>query len=269
MTLCERAFTAGCIRPLHSGRLQESSRILWHAADVPDPAAQRILIVDDEPFIADALKISLTHAGYEARVAHSGGAALSELESWQPDLLILDVMLPDMSGYDVCRELIVRGHDAGVIFLSARDEVSDRVRGFGVGADDYVTKPFSLEEIIARVRAVLLRRFRGRSAERSDADVLRYEDLTIDDGRHVVQRGGVVLDLSPTEYSLLRFLLHNAERVMSKDQILDNVWHYDFRGDTGIVETFISLLRKKVHAAGPPLIHTVRGFGYVLRDGSQ
>lgn len=231
--------------------------------------AQRILIVDDEPYIADALRISLSHVGYDARVAHSGGAALGEIEAWTPDLLILDVMLPDMSGYDVCRELIVRGHDSGVIFLSARGEVSDRVRGFGVGADDYVTKPFSLEEIIARVRAVLLRRQRGRSADQAETEVLRYSDITLDDARHVVQRGVSELDLSPTEYSLLRFLLSNAERVMSKEQILDNVWHYDFRGDTGIVETFISLLRKKVHAAGPPLIHTVRGFGYVLREGAS
>jgi two-component system OmpR family response regulator len=150
-----------------------------------------------------------------------------------------------------------------VIFLSARDEVSDRVRGFSVGADDYVTKPFSLEEVVARVRAVLLRRNRGRDA--AGSGVLRYADLSLDDERHQVRRGDVPVELSPTEYSLLRFLLQNPERVMSKEQILDHVWRYDFGGDTGVVETFVSLLRRKLNAAGPPLVHTVRGFGYVLR----
>ena len=155
------------------------------------------------------------------------------------------------------------GDDVAVIFLSARDEVSDRVRGFSVGADDYVTKPFSLEEVVARVRAVLLRRNRGRDA--AGSAVLRYADLSLDDERHQVRRGDVPVELSPTEYSLLRFLLQNPERVMSKEQILDHVWRYDFGGDTGVVETFVSLLRRKLNAAGPPLVHTVRGFGYVLR----
>jgi two-component system OmpR family response regulator len=177
--------------------------------------------------------------------------------------VLLDVMLPDMTGYDVCRELVMAGDDVAVIFLSARDEVSDRVRGFSVGADDYVTKPFSLEEVVARVRAVLLRSNRGRAA--SDSSVLRYADLSLDDERHQVRRGDVPVELSPTEYSLLRFLLQNPERVMSKEQILDHVWRYDFGGDTGVVETFVSLLRRKLNAAGPPLVHTVRGFGYVLR----
>ncbi len=225
---------------------------------------RRVLVVEDEPFIGDALVAGLRHAGFDARSVTTGGSALDEARTWSPDLLLLDVMLPDMSGFDVSRTLVTEGSNAGVIFLTARDEVSDRMRGFGVGADDYVTKPFSLEEVIARVRAVLRRRSLG-SRDPAEDNVLRYADLEMDDDRHLVRRGEVELDLSPTEYSLLRFLLENAERVMSKAQILDHVWHYDFRGDAGVVETFISSLRKKLDAVGPPLIQTVRGFGYVLR----
>jgi two-component system OmpR family response regulator len=228
-----------------------------------EESRQRVLVVDDEVYIADALSTSLRHVGFEAKAVFDGRSALETVREWAPDLVLLDVMLPDMTGYDVCRELVMAGDDVAVIFLSARDEVSDRVRGFSVGADDYVTKPFSLEEVVARVRAVLLRRNRGRDA--SDSAVLRYADLSLDDERHQVRRGEVPVELSPTEYSLLRFLLQNPERVMSKEQILDHVWRYDFGGDTGVVETFVSLLRRKLNAAGPPLVHTVRGFGYVLR----
>jgi two-component system OmpR family response regulator len=228
-----------------------------------DGARQRVLVVDDEIYIADALSTSLRHVGFEARAVFDGRSALEAVREWSPDLLLLDVMLPDMTGYDVCRELVMAGDDVAVIFLSARDEVSDRVRGFSVGADDYVTKPFSLEEVVARVRAVLLRRNRGRDSATSA--VLRYADLSLDDERHQVRRDEIPIELSPTEYSLLRFLLQNPERVMSKEQILDHVWRYDFGGDTGVVETFVSLLRRKLNAAGPPLVHTVRGFGYVLR----
>ena len=226
---------------------------------------QRLLVVDDEVHIAEALTASLRHAGFEVRPAFDGSSALSAAQDWSPDLLLLDVMLPDMTGYDVCRELIMAGSDAAVIFLSARDQVSDRIRGFGVGADDYVTKPFSLEEVIARVRAVLLRRSRGRVAE-PEGSVFVFQDLRLDDDRHMVSRGGSVIDLSPTEYSLLRFLMQNPERVLSKAQIVDHVWRYDFQGDGNIVESFVSLLRKKLNATGPPLIQTVRGFGYVLRS---
>jgi two-component system OmpR family response regulator len=226
---------------------------------------QRLLVVDDEVHIAEALTASLRHAGFEVRPAFDGSSALSAAQEWVPDLLLLDVMLPDMTGYDVCRELIMAGSDAAVIFLSAKDQVSDRIRGFGVGADDYVTKPFSLEEVIARVRAVLLRRSRGFVAE-PEGSVFVFEDLRLDDDRHLVSRGGSVIDLSPTEYSLLRFLMQNPERVLSKAQIVDHVWRYDFQGDGNIVESFVSLLRKKLNATGPPLIQTVRGFGYVLRS---
>jgi two-component system OmpR family response regulator len=229
-----------------------------------ESARQRVLVVDDEVFIAEALVTSLRHVGFDVRAAFDGAGALASVQGWSPDVLLLDVMLPDMSGYDVCRELVMGGHDVGVIFLSARDEVSDRVRGFSVGADDYVTKPFSLEEVVARVRALLVRRMRGRSLGAADVR-LRYADLTLDDERHLVTRGDRVIELSPTEYSLLRFLLQNPERVISKAQILDHVWRYDFGGDASVVETFVSLLRKKLSVAGPPLVQTVRGFGYVLR----
>jgi two-component system, OmpR family, response regulator len=229
-----------------------------------EPARHRVLVVDDEPHIADALTVALRHVGYDARAVYDGTSALASAETWSPDLLLLDVMLPDMSGYDVCRQLVLTGGGAGVVFLSARDEVSDRIRGFGVGADDYVAKPFSLEEVLARVRAVLLRRERGRVPEAEDS-VLRYEDLELDDDKHLVTRAGVPIELSPTEYTLLRFLLQNAERVMSKEQILGHVWHYEFRGNGNVVETFVSTLRKKLALAGPNLIQTVRGFGYVLR----
>ncbi|MCA0329168.1 MAG: response regulator transcription factor [Actinobacteria bacterium] len=240
----------------------------YAGARVDDGVRQRVLVVDDEIHIAEALTTSLRHVGYDARAAHDGRAALEGAREWSPDLLLLDVMLPDMTGYDVCRELVMSGHDAGVIFLSARDEVGDRIRGFGVGADDYVTKPFSLEEVVARVRAVLLRRERGRTAEPQGA-VLRYQDLELDDEKHLVTRAGSPVDLSPTEYTLLRFLLANPERVMSKEQILDHVWHYDFNGSGNVVETFVSTLRKKLDTTGPRLIQTVRGFGYVLRADSR
>jgi two-component system, OmpR family, response regulator len=231
---------------------------------VDEPARHRVLVVDDEPHIADALTVALRHVGYDARAVYDGTSALESAQAWSPDLLLLDVMLPDMSGYDVCRQLVLTGGGAGVVFLSARDEVSDRIRGFGVGADDYVAKPFSLEEVLARVRAVLLRRERGR-APRAEESVLRYQDLELDDDKHLVTRAGVPIELSPTEYTLLRFLLQNAERVMSKEQILGHVWHYEFRGNGNVVETFVSTLRKKLAMAGPNLIQTVRGFGYVLR----
>ena len=225
---------------------------------------RRVLVVDDEVYIADALAMTLRHVGFDTRTAFDGRTALDTASQWSPDLLLLDVMLPDMSGYDVCRDAIEAGTDAAVIFLSARDEVGDRIRGFGVGADDYVTKPFSLEEVVARVRAVLLR---SHGTDGPPAgNVLTFGDLVLDDDSHLVTRGDTPVDLSPTEYALLRYLLQNPGRVLSKAQILDHVWKYDFAGDGGVVESFVSLLRKKLNAAGPPLVQTVRGFGYVLRQ---
>ena len=228
------------------------------------PGSPRVLVVEDEPYIGDVLVAGLTRAGLDTRSTGTGKDALAEVASWQPDLLLLDVMLPDMTGYDVCRTLVGGGHDAGVIFLTARDDVADRIRGFGVGADDYVAKPFSLEEVVARVRAVLSRRTQGSGSSAAPVR-LQYGDVVLDDDRHRVTRGDMDIHLSPTEYSLLRFLLSNAERVVSKAQILDHVWSYDFRGDASVVETFISSLRRKLNAAGPPIIKTVRGFGYALQ----
>ena len=190
--------------------------------------------------------------------------AVAIANDWAPDLLLLDVMLTDMPGYDVCRAVLDSGRFPGVIFLSARDAVEDRMLGFGAGADDYVTKPFSLEEVLARVRALLVRRRRAKGTA-VDLSVLRYADVSLDDVRHLVFRADRELDLSPTEYALLRYFMHNAEQVVSRDQILNHVWRYDYSGDASVVETFVSQLRKKLHGAGDPLIHTVRGFGYVLR----
>lgn len=229
-----------------------------------DVARRRVLIVDDEVFIAEALALALRHVGYDTRCVFTGTDALEQAKGWSPDLMLLDVMLPDMEGYDVCRELIGSGRQTAVIFLTARDDVPDRVRGFSVGADDYVPKPFSLEEVAARVRAVLQRGPRGAPVPEMDAS-LRYADLVLDDDAHTVARAGVEIDLSPTEYLLLRYLLQNAERVLSRSQILDQVWRYDFGGNAGVVETYVSLLRKKLDVHGPRLIQTVRGFGYVLR----
>lgn len=229
----------------------------------------RVLVVDDEQFIADALVQSLRFSGFDARSAGTAADAFREAAEWVPDLLLLDVMLPDMSGYDVCRRLTADRPDTGVIFLSGRDAVTDRLEGFTAGADDYVTKPFSLEEVVARVRAVLARRTPARnSGATAESSLLTFGDLEMDDQRHQVRRAGIDIELSPTEYSLLRYLLLNPERVLSKEQILDHVWKYDFRGDAGVVETFVSQLRKKLNAHGPGLIKTVRGFGYTLREGS-
>lgn len=229
------------------------------------PERRRVLVVDDEVFIAEALALALRHSGYETRCAFTGADALEQARGWAPDLMLLDVMLPDIEGYEVCRQLVGSGRQTAVIFLTARDDVPDRVRGFSVGGDDYVPKPFSLEEVVARVRAVLMRGPRGAAVPELDA-ALRYADLVLDDDAHTVTRAGVEIELSPTEYVLLRYLLQNPERVLSRGQILDHVWRYDFGGNAGVVETYVSLLRKKLDAHGPRLIQTVRGFGYVLRE---
>jgi two-component system, OmpR family, response regulator len=220
-----------------------------------------VLVVDDEEYIRDLVTSSLRLAGFAARAVADGPQALAALDRDRPDLVILDVRLPGMDGFDVCRRLRAEGNEVPVIFLTARDTPEDRLSGFTKGGDDYVTKPFSLEELIARVRAVLRR---SRSADRRGSR-LSYADLVLDEETMRVSRAGERIRLSPTEFKLLRYLLLNAERVLSKDQILDHVWQYDFDGKSGVVENYISYLRKKVDIAEPPLIHTVRGFGYVLR----
>ena len=221
----------------------------------------RVLVVDDEPGITDLVATVLRYEGFQVDVAANGWDATRAASSQTPDLVILDIMLPDHDGFEVHRRLRDRGVEAPVIFLTARDATEDKVRGLTVGGDDYVTKPFSLEELVARIRAVL-RRSRSRIHVPSR---LTFHDLEMDEDSHEVRRGGSVLELRPTEYNLLRYLMLNPRRVLSKQQILDHVWHYDFGGESNVVETYISYLRKKVDAEEPHLIHTIRGVGYVLR----
>jgi two-component system OmpR family response regulator len=223
--------------------------------------APRIPVVDDEPNITELVATVLRYEGFAVEVAANGWDALRKSTEFRPDLVVLDVMLPDHDGFEVHRRLRDRGIDGPVVFLTARDTTEDKVRGLTIGGDDYVTKPFSLEELIARIRAVL----RRTGATRSESARLRFADLEMDEDSHQVWRGGAPVELRPTEYNLLRFLLSNPNRVVSKQQILDHVWNYDFGGESNVVETYISYLRKKIDAAGPPLIHTVRGVGYVLR----
>jgi two-component system OmpR family response regulator len=222
----------------------------------------KILVVDDEEYIRDLVSSALRIAGYQSLTASDGSGALAATSSNDPDLLVLDVGLPGIDGFEVCRRLRADGDDTPVIFLTARDTEEDRVSGFTKGGDDYLTKPFSLEELVARVRAVL-RRTQGSSPA---ANRLRYADLEIDEDTMRVSRAGRAVQLSPTELKLLRFLLINRERVVSKAQILDHVWQYDFGGSGSVVENYISYLRKKVDDVEPHLIQTVRGFGYVLRQ---
>jgi two-component system, OmpR family, response regulator len=226
-------------------------------------APQRILVVDDEPNILDLVATVLRYEGFDVRVAVNGQQALTAAGGFEPDLVILDVMLPDLDGFEVHRRLSTGGSSTPVLFLTARDATEDKVRGLTMGADDYVTKPFSLEELVARVRAIL-RRTKGRPDGEAGARLV-FADLEMDEDAHEVRRAGRSVELTATEFNVLRFLMLNPRRVLSKSQILDHVWHYDFRGDGNVVETYISYLRRKVDVTEPRLIHTVRGVGYVLR----
>jgi len=228
---------------------------------------QRILVVDDEPSISELISTSLRFVGFDVRTAATGSQALSVAEEFKPHAIILDVMLPDQDGFEVCRQIRNEGVNVGVLFLTAKDGMEDKVAGLTIGGDDYMTKPFSLEELVARLRA-LLRRI-GVVEMDHDDEKIRFADLELDEATHEVRRAGNLLDLSPTEFLLTRYLLINSDRVVSKAQILDHVWEYDFRGDAGIVETYISYLRKKIDIYEPPLIHTVRGVGYRLRVPSE
>lgn len=219
----------------------------------------RILVVDDEVYITDLVGTALRYEGFEVAVAANGREALARSAERRPDLAVLDVLLPDMTGLELCRRLRERG-DVPVVFLTARDATEDKIAGLTVGGDDYVTKPFSLEELIARIRAVLRRTRPGNPPAR-----LRFADLEMDEDLHEATRAGEPLDLTPTEYKLLRYLLLNAGRVVSKAQILDHVWNYDFGGNHNVVETYMSYLRRKVDRFDPPLLRTVRGVGYTLR----
>ncbi len=222
----------------------------------------RLLVVDDEPNIVELLSTSLRFAGFEVATAMTGDDAVRAVERHRPDLVLLDVMLPDVDGFVVLRRLRARQDHLPVLFLTARDANDDKVTGLTLGGDDYVTKPFSLEEVVARIRAVLRRTQSGAE----DRPVrLSVADLDLDEDSHQVWRGGDEVQLSPTEFNLLRYLMINTGRVLSKAQILDHVWSYDFDGDANIVESYISYLRRKLDAGREPLIHTVRGVGYVLR----
>ncbi len=225
----------------------------------------RLLVVDDEPNIRELLATSLRFAGFEVHAAADGHSALKLAKDVEPDLVVLDVMLPDLDGFAVTRRLRERGQFVPVLFLTARDDTADKVQGLTVGGDDYVTKPFSLEEVVARIRAVLRRTHHVED----DSSVLRYADLELDDDSHEVRRAGRPVELSPTEFKLLRYLMLNSGRVLSKAQILDHVWQYDWGGDANIVESYVSYLRRKVDVVEPRLIHTVRGVGYVLRVPPQ
>ena len=230
-------------------------------ANAPGSVGVRVLVVDDEASIADLVATALRYEGFDTLTAGDGHAALAAVESFRPDLVVLDIMLPDLDGFEVHRRLADRGVHVPVLFLTARDATEDKVRGLTIGADDYVTKPFSLEELVARIRAVL-RRAQGATPA---SERLVFEDLEMDEEAHEIYRAGHAVDLTPTEFALLRYFLLNPRRVLSKEQILDHVWHYDFGGDASIVETYMSYLRKKIETGQTRLLHTVRGVGYVLR----
>jgi two-component system OmpR family response regulator len=227
---------------------------------------QEVLVVDDEPSIVDAVATALRYEGFNVREAATGRAALAAAQEDPPDLVVLDVMLPDLDGLEVTRRLRADGIRVPVLFLTARDSVDDKVAGLTVGGDDYVTKPFSLAEIVARARAIL-RRTQGALAEADGR--LRFADLEMDEDTHEVWRAAKPVKLTATEFNLLRFFLLNPRRVLSKAQIVDHVWHYDFGGDPNVVETYVSYLRKKLDKLGPPLLHTIRLVGYALREPEQ
>jgi two-component system OmpR family response regulator len=225
---------------------------------------QRILVVDDEPSIVDAVATALRYEGYDVLEAFTGREALELATSSEPDLIVLDRMLPDIEGIEVGRRLRARGFKTAVLFLTAKDATEDKVEALRAGGDDYVTKPFSLAEIVARIQSIL-----RRTAGELPGDVLRFADLMLDETRHEVHRGETPITLTATEFSLLRYFMLNPRRVLSKSQILQNVWHYDFGGNANVVETYVSYLRRKLHAAGPPLIRTIRQAGYMLEAGPE
>jgi two-component system OmpR family response regulator len=228
----------------------------------PDGGALRVLVVDDEQTLAELLTMALRYEGWDVRSAGNGLSAVRAVREFRPDVVVLDVMLPDIDGLEVLRRLRADASDVPVLFLTAKDAVEDRIAGLTAGGDDYVTKPFSLEEVVARLRGLLRRA--GATPVRTTA-LLAVGDLTLDEDSHEVRRGDRLVDLTATEFELLRFLMRNPRRVLSKAQILDRVWNYDFGGQSNVVELYISYLRKKIDAGETPMIHTVRGAGYVLK----
>jgi two-component system OmpR family response regulator len=231
----------------------------------PDGTPLRVLVVDDEVNIAELVSMALRYEGFEVSVAHDGARAVTTAKSFSPDAVVLDMMLPDVDGLEVLRRMRSSDPEVPVVFLTARDALEDRIAGLTAGGDDYVTKPFSLEELVARLRS-LMRRTGARRAE--STAVLTVGDLELDEDSHEVRRAGEEIALTATEFELLRFLMRNPRRVLSKAQILDRVWNYDFGGQANVVELYISYLRKKVDAGHAPMIHTMRGAGYVLKPVS-
>jgi two-component system OmpR family response regulator len=226
------------------------------------PEQHRILVVDDEPNIVDVVTMALRFQGFTIETAGTGAEALSKVASFRPHLIVLDVMLPDMEGFDVAQRLGAQRARVPIIFLTARDATDDKIRGLTLGGDDYVTKPFSLEELVARIRSIL----RRSGLAEPESSRLTFEDLELDEDAHEVMRAGNNVELTATEYRLLRYLMLNPRRVLTRSQLLEHVWEYDFGGDARVLETYVSYLRKKLDVHGPPLIHTVRGVGYALRQ---
>ncbi len=221
----------------------------------------RVLVVDDEEAITDLVTMALRYEGFDVHAVHSGQAALTQVALSQPDLLVLDVMLPDIDGFAVCERLRRSGQGVPTLFLTARDATEDKVHGLTLGGDDYVTKPFVISELIARARAIL----RRAGVTDGEPEPLRFADLELDPETREVRRAGRHIDLTATEYRLLHYLLSNARKVLTRAQLLDHVWGHDFGGDARVLETYVSYLRRKIDDVPPPLIHTVRGVGYVLR----
>ncbi|MBZ5737602.1 response regulator transcription factor [Nocardioides sp. GBK3QG-3] len=231
----------------------------------PDGSPLRVLVVDDEVNIAELVAMALRYEGWQVTMAHTGTKAVAAAKELRPDAVVLDMMLPDFDGLEVLRRMRTAQPDLPVVFLTARDAVEDRIAGLTAGGDDYVTKPFSLEELVARLRA-LMRRAGAQQAAASS--LLVVGDLELDEDSHEVRRAGADIALTATEFELLRYLMRNPKRVLSKAQILDRVWNYDFGGQANVVELYISYLRKKIDAGREPMIHTMRGAGYVLKPGS-
>src|SRR3954453_2510680 len=229
-------------------------------SETADP--HRVLVVDDEPNIVDVISMALRFQGFAVESAGTGATALAAVSDFKPHLIVLDVMLPDMEGFDVPKRLGAQHARVPIVYLTARDGTEDKIRGLTLGGDDYVTKPFSLEELVARIRSIL----RRAGLAEPESSRLAFEDVELDEDTHEVTRGGAVVDLTATEYRLLRYLLLNPRRVLTRAQLLEHVWDYDFGGDARVLETYVSYLRKKLDVHGAPLIHTVRGGGYALRQ---
>ena len=240
-----------------------------HAAPTltrPDGTPVRALVVDDEPALVELLQMALRYEGWQVETAPDGATALAKARSFAPDVVVLDIMMPGLDGLEVLKRMRATGDEVAVLFLTAKDAVADRIVGLTAGGDDYVTKPFSLEEVVARLRGLLRRTGRGITGYTDP--ILRVGDLTLDEDSYEVTRAGRVIELTAKEFELLRYLMRNARRVVSKLQILDHVWSYEFEGNTSIVEIYISYLRKKIDADAAPMIHTVRGVGYLIKPAT-